>query len=251
MLLGHVTGRDAVALLRDDGMRLSAAQAEQYDELVRRRAAGVPVAHLVGEREFWSLRLRVSAHTLIPRPDTEILVEHALAALPRDRALRILDLGTGSGNIAVAIARSRPACQVTAVDVDRDALSIAADNVRRIGVTNVECIESHWYAALGSRVFDMIVSNPPYIAEGDIHLSTGDVAHEPRRALVAGVDGLDEIRCIVAGATRHLGTGGHVMIEHGANQGQAVRELMAAAGFGGTQTIRDLGGRERVTAARR
>lgn len=251
VLLCHVTRRDATALLRDDHTSLSPSESVQYDDLVRRRAEGEPIAYLTGEREFWSLRFRVSSQTLIPRPDTETLVERALALIPETGMSRVLDLGTGTGNVAVSIARARPACRITAVDIDESALTVAADNVRSNGVSNVECIKSDWYGALDGRVFDVIVSNPPYVAEGDTHLRTGDVAHEPRRALVSGVDGLDDIRLLVSGASCHLAEGGQLAIEHGADQGQAVRALMVAADFVDVATFPDLGGRERVTGARR
>ncbi len=250
VLLCHVTGLDTAALLRNDAARLPAGQSSRFRTLVERRVAGEPIAHLTGEREFWSLSFRVSPRTLIPRPDTETLVQRALERIPAGAAWRLLDLGTGTGNVAVALAVERPTCAVTAVDIDEGTRAVAQDNARRLGAGNVEVLVGNWFDAVADRRFELVVSNPPYVASGDPHLERGDVAQEPRRALVSGDDGLDDIRAIVAGAAAHLEPGGWLMLEHGADQGAAVRELFEAAGFSRVETAADLGGLERVTSGR-
>jgi len=204
------------------------------------------VAHLVGEREFWSLPLYVSAATLIPRPDTECLVEQALARLPA-AACSILDLGTGTGAIALALATERPDCAVTAVDVMPDAVALAQRNVERLGLRNVTVLQSSWFAALENRSFAMIVSNPPYIDEYDPHLAQGDVRFEPLTALVAGNAGLADLDHIVTTSRKHLLPGGWLLVEHGWTQGEAVRALFTQAGYAAVETCRDYGGNERLT----
>lgn len=204
------------------------------------------MAHLVGEREFWSLPLYVSAATLIPRPDTECLVEQALARLPA-AACSVLDLGTGTGAIALALATERPDCAVTAVDVMPDAVALAQRNVERLGVTNVTVLQSSWFSALGDRAYAMIVSNPPYIDEHDPHLAQGDVRFEPLTALVAANAGLADLERIVTTSRKHLLSGGWLLVEHGWTQGEAVRALFTEAGYAAVETCRDYGGNERLT----
>ena len=204
------------------------------------------MAHLVGEREFWSLPLYVSAATLIPRPDTECLVEQALARLPA-AASRILDLGTGTGAIGLALACERPDCDVTAVDVMPDAVTLAQRNVARLGLTNVTVLQSSWFSALETRSFEMIVSNPPYIDEHDPHLAQGDVRFEPLTALVAANAGLADLDHIVTTSRQHLLPGGWLLVEHGWTQGEAVRALFTQAGYTAVETCRDYGGNERLT----
>lgn len=222
-------------------------QAASFAELLHRRLAGEPVAYLLGEREFFGLNFRVTPDVLIPRPDTEILVETALAHIPPDVSCRILDMGTGSGAIAISIANHRPQASMTGIDRSAAALEIARDNASRLGIGNVEFRLSHWFAALGSEHFDIIVSNPPYIAEQDPHLSQGDLRFEPAQALAAGIDGLDDIREIIRAAPAHLAAGGWLMLEHGYDQADKVAKLLREAGFSQTCSIADLGEVMRVT----
>ncbi|MGY6517604.1 MAG: peptide chain release factor N(5)-glutamine methyltransferase [Lysobacteraceae bacterium] len=222
----------------------------RFEDWVRRRAAGEPVAHLLGRRAFWTLELDVDASTLIPRPDTERLVEAALARLAPDSDLSVADLGTGTGAIALALARERPKLAVVATDRSEPALALARANAARLGLGQVEFLAGDWFAPLAGRRFGLVVSNPPYIAEDDGHLQQGDVRFEPRSALVAGRDGLDDLRRIARDAPAHLQPGGWLMVEHGHDQGEAVRGLFAAAGLREVRTLRDLGDRDRVTEGR-
>lgn len=249
ILLEHVTGKARSFILAFGETALSAAQETQLTELLARRKRGEPVAHLTGEREFWSLPLYVSAATLIPRPDTECLVEQALARLPAGPC-RILDLGTGTGAIALALASERPDCQVTALDVMPDAVALAKRNVERLGLHNVQVLQSSWFTGVAGQSFGMIVSNPPYIDEHDPHLNEGDVRFEPLTALVAADEGLADIEHIIKTARQHLVPGGWLLIEHGWTQGQAVRERFLQAGYADTETCRDYGGNDRLTLGR-
>ncbi|MBL5930954.1 peptide chain release factor N(5)-glutamine methyltransferase [Lelliottia amnigena] len=246
ILLEHVTGKARTFILAFGETALTADQHAQLSDLLSRRKAGEPVAHLTGEREFWSLPLYVSAATLIPRPDTECLVEHALARLPAT-ACRILDLGTGTGAIALALASERPDCQVTAVDVMPDAVALALRNAARLGFNNVKIQQSSWFDALVGQQFDMIVSNPPYIDERDPHLSQGDVRFEPLTALVAAEEGLADIAHIVTVSRQYLTAGGWLLIEHGWTQAEAVRALFTQAGYERVETCQDYGGNDRLT----
>ena len=246
ILLEHVTGKARTYLLAFGETLLTAEQEAQLAALLARRKTGEPVAHLVGEREFWSLPLYVSAATLIPRPDTECLVEQALARLPT-AACSILDLGTGTGAIALALATERPDCPVTAVDVMPDAVTLAQRNVERLGLGNVTVLQSSWFSALENRLFALIVSNPPYIDEHDPHLEQGDVRFEPLTALVAANEGLADLDHIVTTSRQHLLSGGWLLVEHGWTQGNAVRALFTNAGYRAVATCRDYGGNERLT----
>ncbi|HID9093213.1 TPA: peptide chain release factor N(5)-glutamine methyltransferase [Enterobacter mori] len=246
ILLEHVTGKSRTYLLAFGETLLTAEQEAQLAALLARRKTGEPVAHLVGEREFWSLPLYVSAATLIPRPDTECLVEQALARLPT-AACSILDLGTGTGAIALAVATERPDCTVTAVDVMPDAVTLAQRNVERLGLGNVTVLQSSWFTALENRLFALIVSNPPYIDEHDPHLAQGDVRFEPLTALVAANEGLADLDHIVTTSRQHLLPGGWLLVEHGWTQGNAVRALFTNAGYREVATCRDYGGNERLT----
>ncbi|EOC9629412.1 peptide chain release factor N(5)-glutamine methyltransferase [Enterobacter ludwigii] len=246
ILLEFVTGKARTYLLAFGETQLSAEQEAQLATLLARRKTGEPVAHLVGEREFWSLPLYVSPATLIPRPDTECLVEQALSRLPA-QACRILDLGTGTGAIALALASERPDCEVTAVDVMPDAVALAQRNVARLGFPNVTVLQSSWFSALDNRTFGMIVSNPPYIDEHDPHLTQGDVRFEPLTALVAANEGLADIVHIVTTSRLHLLPGGWLLVEHGWTQGDAVRDVFIAAGYRAVETCRDYGGNDRLT----
>ena len=223
---------------------------EQHQGLLRlaeRRAAGEPIAHLLGEREFWSLPLQVSAATLIPRPDTEVLVEQALTRVPVDACgVRVLDLGTGTGAIALALKSERPGVDVWAVDRIAAACELARDNATRLALTiEVRC--GSWFEPVQEERFTLIASNPPYIDEQDPHLEQGDVRFEPRSALVAAGAGLADLQHIVAQAPEHLLPGGWLLLEHGWQQGAAVRELFLRRGFHAVATVRDYGDQERVT----
>ena len=249
ILLEHVTGKARTWILAFGETALTADQQRELDALLARRKTGEPVAHLVGEREFWSLPLYVSAATLIPRPDTECLVEQALARLPATPA-RILDLGTGTGAIALALASERPDCQVTAVDLMPDAVALAQRNLERLALKNVTVQQSSWFTALADQQFEMIVSNPPYIDECDPHLSEGDVRFEPRSALVAADHGLADLSHIIIQSRQHLVSNGWLLLEHGWTQGEAVRNLFLQAGFAQVETCRDYGGNERLTVGK-
>ncbi|AUU85850.1 MULTISPECIES: peptide chain release factor N(5)-glutamine methyltransferase [Leclercia] len=249
ILLEHVTGKARTWILAFGETALTADQQRELDALLARRKTGEPVAHLVGEREFWSLPLYVSAATLIPRPDTECLVEQALARLPATPA-RILDLGTGTGAIALALASERPDCQVTAVDLMPDAVALAQRNLERLALKNVTVQQSSWFTALADQQFEMIVSNPPYIDECDPHLGEGDVRFEPRSALVAADHGLADLSHIIIQSRQHLVSNGWLLLEHGWTQGEAVRNLFLQAGFAQVETCRDYGGNERLTVGK-
>jgi release factor glutamine methyltransferase len=218
----------------------------RFMELAQRRRAGEPVAYLTGEREFYGLAFKVTPAVLIPRPETELLVEAALERIDAAAPCRVLDLGTGSGCVAVAIAKERLRARVTATDVSPAALAIARENAAAHGV-DIELIESDWLAALAGRCFDVIVANPPYIAQDDPHLAQGDVRFEPRGALVSGSAGLDAIEAIVERARGHLVPGGVILLEHGHEQGSCSRVLLAAHGYDGIFTRRDLSDIERVS----
>ena len=248
-LLRHVIGCDEAWLISHPDRQLSATEQKAYATLRARRAAGEPVAYLTGEREFYSLAFNVTPAVLIPRPETELLAEAALELLPADSPLRVLDLATGSGCVAVTIARQRPRARVTATDISRNALAVARGNAAQHG-TNIEFVESDWFAALVGRRFDLIVANPPYIAAGDAHLAAGDLRFEPRAALVAGPLGLECIEVIVEEASHHLAPGGWLLFEHGYDQGPCSRALLAATGYDEIVTRRDLAGSERVSGGR-
>lgn len=222
----------------------------EFERLITQRMAGQPVAHLTGMREFWSLDLQVSPATLIPRPETELLVETVLDLdLPTDA--KALDLGTGTGAIALALARERPGWRITATDRSAAALAVATDNVERLKITNVSLLQGNWFAALAQdAAFDLIVSNPPYIADHDPHLTQGDVRFEPRDALVSGADGLDDIRHLIASAARYLSPGGWLWFEHGYDQGEQVTELLRNQGFEAVEMRRDLAGNARISGGR-
>lgn len=222
-------------------------QASRFLELTRQRQAGQPVAYLTGQKEFWSLTLKVNAGVLIPRAETELLVETALDLIPPDASWRIADLGTGSGAIALAIASERPLCKIFATDSSQAALEVARENVRNLAPNRVKVLHGSWLEPLGG-TFHLIVSNPPYIATNDPHLLMGDCRFEPPGALVAGHDGLDAIREISRQAAGYLEPGGILAFEHGYDQGQNVRNLLEKSGYAGVATKRDIENRERVTS---
>lgn len=252
LLLAHLLGKQRSYLRAFPEAEINADVLQAYRLLLARRAAGEPVAHLVGEREFWSLNLKVTADTLVPRPDTELLVEQALARLPAKPAIELADLGTGSGAIAIAIASECPGCHITATDLSTAALAIAQGNAQQHDLRNIDFVHSNWCSAFDNgKRFDMIVSNPPYIPAADPHMRSLELAHEPRMALVSGEDGLDAIRFITAQAFMFLRPGGWLLVEHGYDQGRAVRDLFTAAGFENIETHCDLAGHERVCAGQR
>lgn len=246
ILLGFVTGKPRSWLIAFDDAELDAQQQEQLNALLACRVNGEPIAHLVGEREFWSLPLRVSDATLIPRPDTEVLVEQALAHLPA-AATSLLDLGTGTGAIALALASERPTCQVLGCDRIAAAVELAQDNAQRLHIENARFILSNWFSDLPAQRFDLIVSNPPYIDAADEHLQQGDVRFEPLSALVADDQGLADLRFIIHSAPHWLHAGGWLLLEHGWQQGEAVRVIMTQHGYQAVSTVDDYGGHPRVT----
>lgn len=250
ILLGFVTGKARTFILAFGETHLTDEQQEQLAGLLARRVRGEPVAHLIGEREFWSLPLFVSPATLIPRPDTECLVEQALARLPA-APCRILDLGTGTGAIALALASERPDCQVTAVDLIPEAVALAQRNADHLGIRNIEIVQSRWFSALEGQTFSLIVSNPPYIDAQDPHLAQGDVRFEPLSALVAADNGLADLHTLIKDAPRYLLPQGWLLLEHGWQQGAAVREIFARYGWQQVETCRDYGDNERLTLGRR
>lgn len=226
---------------------LGEPESTRYQSSLQRRLQGEPLAYILGEREFFGLSFKVTPATLIPRPDTELLVELALARITT-AGCRVLDLGTGSGAIALAIAHARPDAEVAAVDASEAALAVAQENARRLGVRNAGFVQGDWFSALGGACFNLIVSNPPYIAADDRHLQQGDLRFEPATALASGADGLDDIRRIIKEAGSHLVDGGWLMLEHGYDQAVPVRELMIEGGFWSVHSNKDLAGIERVTA---
>jgi release factor glutamine methyltransferase len=251
VLLAHVMRRERSWLYAWPEQVADADQTRIYQRLITLRSQGRPVAHLTGEREFWSLRLRVSEDTLIPRPETELLVETVLELdLPVDA--RVLDLGTGSGAIALALASERADWRITGSDLSRAALAIARDNAAALGLGRLRWLNGDWFEALAPQEqFDLIVSNPPYVAEQDPHLELGDLRFEPAAALRSGADGLRDIRKIAADAGRFLRPGGWLWLEHGWKQGEKVAELLRCLGFSQIELRHDLGGRERLTGGRR
>lgn len=246
LLLGFVLKKNSAWFVAHGNNELQPELLEKFSELLERRKTGEPIAHIVGSRGFWTLDLAVTTDTLIPRPETELLVELAIAKLPQDKKLRILDLGTGTGAIALAIASECKNAQLIAVDKSAAALDVARENARRNNL-QVEFIESDWFVALAGKKFDLIVSNPPYIPEHDPHLSQGDVRFEPPTALASGVDGLDDIRLIISQARQYCLPEAWLMIEHGFDQGEAIRELFSKDRFVNIETMRDLERRDRVT----
>jgi [protein release factor]-glutamine N5-methyltransferase (EC 2.1.1.-) len=233
-------------LLAHDTDPLAASQSQIYQTLVEQRLRGIPIAYLTGTREFYGREFEVTLAVLIPRPETERLVELALARLPIDAACEVLDLGTGSGCVAITLALERPQARVTAVDNSTEALQVAQRNAARLGA-RVEFVQSDWFAALDARRFDLIVGNPPYVAATDPHLQIGDLRFEPMLALASGYDGLDGCKRIVAAARAHLRPGGGLLLEHGYDQGAAMRELLRREAYHSPSTWQDLAGIERVS----
>jgi release factor glutamine methyltransferase len=248
LLLAEVTGWARTRFRAFPETELTDKQLEQFHHLVARRSTGEPIAHILGHQDFWSLTLEVTSDTLIPRPDTECLVEAALELELPERA-RVIDLGTGTGAIALALLRERTGWQVLAADLVPAAVALARRNAERCGLP-LTVIRSHWFDEVEPQQFDLVISNPPYIEEGDRHLSRGDVRHEPDSALVSGSDGLDAIRHLVTESQHWLTPGGWLVLEHGYNQGEAVRSLFRTAGYSGIETRRDYGDNDRLTLGR-
>jgi release factor glutamine methyltransferase len=252
VLLGAALGRSRAWLLANPEERILDCEAtDRYEAFLTRRAQGEPVAYLLGEKEFWSLPLRVGPGVLVPRPETELVVERALAHLPADRDLDVLDLASGSGAIALALASERPRCRVFATDVAAAAVDATRDNAFRLELGDrVAVSQGEWFDPVAGRTFDLIASNPPYIATDDARVEPGVRRHEPAAALFSGPTGLEALQAIAAGAPRHLRPGGWLVVEHGDTQGAAVRALFTGAGFEEIRTLRDLAGRERCTEGR-
>lgn len=254
MLVSHVTGLSRVQLITQDTCALDDAARAQLGELATRRLAGEPMAYLLGEREFFGRMFRVTPAVLIPRPDTEVLVEQALDRIEAREAPTVLDMGTGSGIIAVSIALARPDACVWATDASADALAVAMSNAQALGAINLHGALGDWYGALAETdappAFDLIISNPPYIAATDAHLNQGDLRFEPASALTDHADGLQHLRAIVAGAPARLAAGGWLLLEHGYDQGEAVCSLLAEAGFTDVFTAQDLASHDRCSGGR-
>ena len=251
ILLAHALGTSRHRLYAWPERKIGTESRDAARALVARRREGEPIAYITGSREFWSLELEVNRHVLIPRPETESLVEAALDLVPKDAKSQIADLGTGCGAIAAAIAAERPACRVLATDISPRALAVARRNFRRLGMVNARFCTARWFEPFSRLHLDLVVCNPPYVADDDPHLLKGDLRFEPRLALAGGADGLDAIRNVAATARDHLKAGGTLVFEHGVDQGTPVRDLMAGLGYRELVTLKDLAGHDRVTQGRR
>ncbi len=251
VLLAEVLGVSRAYSFAHPEQTVAAAHASHFADLIAERARGMPIAYLTGHREFWSLRLSVNRHTLIPRPETEHLVEMALRLIETQHLRRIADLGTGTGAVALALKYECPDCAVVATDISPEALAVAQDNAARLDIAGIEFRLGDWCSALGDEQFDLIVSNPPYVAENDPYLDQGDLRFEPQVALMAGPDGMCAISQIITGVKSYLRPGGWLALEHGYKQKALVYQALRGDSFEPLETIRDYGGNERVTVARR
>lgn len=252
VLLAHTLNCSRSHLYTWPEQHLTGQQSQAFSSLMRRRLRGEPIAYITGTREFWSLALRVTPDTLIPRPETELMVERALEIIQDRPTARIADLGTGSGAIAAALASELPKCQIVATDSSVPALAVAKTNFTDLGLHHIQLYLGHWLAALpATEIFDLILSNPPYVAEYDPHLQEDGLPWEPTSALVSGKDGLDDIRHLIKNAPQHLTSQGWLILEHGFDQGSAVRQLFSEAGYQAIITHHDLEQRERLTEGRR
>jgi release factor glutamine methyltransferase len=250
ILLAFVLDKELSYLLTWPEKTLAQQDKQHYLSLLDRRISGEPIAYIVGVKEFWSLPFMVSPATLIPRPDTEVLVELVLEQFADIDTLHCLDLGTGTGAIALALASEQPNWQIDAIDFSLDAVKLAQQNAKKLQLSHVNIFQSDWFSALNDRKFDVIVSNPPYIDKLDENLSQGDVRFEPESALVADEHGLGDIKHIAQQALKYLNSQGSLFFEHGFEQGEAVRNILAALGYHNAQTVRDFNGHERITWAR-
>lgn len=250
LLLAHALDKNRTYLIAFSETIPTPQQQQAFDSLIKRRLEGEPVAHLLGQREFWSLNLSVDKHTLIPRPDTELLVEFILEQFPGDQ-LKLADLGTGSGAIALALASEKPRWQITATDQSDQALAVAKQNASALQLDQVQFRSGSWFDALNENDFDIIVSNPPYIPANDPHLATGDVRFEPASALVAGEEGLDDIGLLIKRAPGYLQSKGWLILEHGYDQQAAVKKLFESAGYRQITQRNDYGNNPRMSAAQR
>ena len=251
ILLESAIGKPRSYLLAHPEERVHDCEAtDRYEAGVTRRSRGEPIAYILGEKEFWSLPLEVGPEVLVPRPETELVVERALAHLPAATVWTVLDLAAGSGAIALAIASERPRCRVVGTDVSAAAVDLARRNAARLGITNAEFLLGSWFEPVRGQRFALIASNPPYIAEDDPRVERAVRRWEPHDALFSGPSGLEALREIIVGAPAHLAAGGWLLVEHGDTQGEAVRRLFLHAGFGSVTTHRDLAGRERCTEGR-
>ena len=249
ILLGHCVQQSRTWMMTWPDVALTDEQQQKLDAAIARRAEGEPIAYIVGAQEFWSLPLKVNSSTLIPRPETELLVEIALEKTTSENA-KVLDLGTGSGAISLAIKSERPLWKITAVDFSHDALAVAKGNAEALQL-DVQFIQSDWFSNLPEKGFDLIISNPPYIDQADVHLSQGDIRYEPDSALIADDQGFGDIKRISAEASHYLTQGGFLMFEHGFEQGEGVRKILHENGFSAVETVKDLAGLERVTLGRK
>ena len=247
VLLAHALERDKTYLYTWPDRELTAAQQQVFESLLAQKQKGVPIAYLVGEKEFWSLPIKVSSDTLIPRPDTELLVQLGLELFDSDSPRTIADLGTGTGAIALALAHERSRWQVLGADISPQIVALAEQNRVAFQLMNLRFVVSDWCSALPKQAFDLILGNPPYIAADDPHLLCGDVRFEPKTALVSEEDGLHDIKCIATQAKDHLKLQGFLLLEHGCQQAQAVREILSAAGYSNMKTFQDLAGLDRAT----
>ena len=247
ILLQHALGVNRAWLITHQNDALQPNPHEVFEALLNRRLKGEPIAYILGSREFYGLKLKVTPDTLIPRSDTEVLVDAVLAKIPHDQPCKILDLGTGSGAIALAIAKQCPQTLVTALDVSQTALNIASENAQNLNIPNVHFLLSNWYVNLNHEKFDVIVSNPPYIEQDDTHLQQGDLRFEPQSALVSGESGLHDILQIIKNAPQYLNPCGWLMLEHGYNQANSVADFLIQSGFNEISHVLDLAGIERVT----
>lgn len=251
-LLGHVLKQPRAYLLAHPEATLSAEITNPFEALLIRRLRGEPIAYLIGQREFYGFEFLVTPDVLIPRPETELLLEQALAHTPHIAPMRILDLGVGSGAIAISLAKLRPHAQITALDISPQALAIAQQNADRLGAPNIRFMESNWFSKMDAACrFEVIVANPPYLAEDDPHLYQGDVRFEPVMALTSGADGLDAIRHIAQASLLFLPVGGRLLFEHGYNQGALCSDLLTSLGYADISSFQDLSGHSRVTSGKK
>lgn len=247
LLLVYVLGENRSYVYSHPEILLSSKQIDHYERLLQRRHGGEPLAYLIGIKEFWSLPMLVTQQVLVPRPETELLVEKALACFPPEQTIRAADLGTGSGAIALALAHERPHWQLIATDISKPALKLARSNAKALALQNVKFLSGHWFAPLKNLCFDLIICNPPYIDRCDPHLDQPELGYEPRQSLVSGDHGLRDIRHIIKAAPPHLFQNGFLILEHGYNQGASVRKLFEQRGFSAVSSQQDLSGQERAS----